>query len=213
MGQVQAVRVESEEMEALVRPRSGGERSEPERRGGTNASASPGDAASGKPPAPDPEVPSKRLRRRFSATYKRRILEQVDGCGPGRIAALLRREGLYSSHLTTWKHISGRLGKRPAWSPVSEAGRRWCAMHSPAKTKSCDAIMTGSRSACVRLRRLSGSKKNFASSWGSRRTARQRAARATNDGLPATCTRCRDGGGMSMHGDSSRQLLPETCTR
>lgn len=104
MGQVQAVRVESEEMEALVRPRSGGERSEPERRGGTNASASPGDAASGKPPAPDPEVPSKRLRRRFSATYKRRILEQVDGCGPGRIAALLRREGLYSSHLTTWKH-------------------------------------------------------------------------------------------------------------
>ncbi len=54
---------------------------------------------------PDPEVPAKATRRHFSAAYKKRILEAVDACdkGCGDIAALLRREGLYSSHLTTWK--------------------------------------------------------------------------------------------------------------
>jgi transposase len=66
--------------------------------------AATGNAVNSGPPVPDPEVPSKQLRRRFSATYKRRILQEVEGCGPGGIAALLRREGLYSSHLTTWKH-------------------------------------------------------------------------------------------------------------
>jgi len=57
------------------------------------------------PIIPDPEVPAKATRRHFSAAYKKRILEAVDACekGSGDIAALLRREGLYSSHLTTWK--------------------------------------------------------------------------------------------------------------
>ena len=55
--------------------------------------------------APDPEVPAKARRRRFSAQYKKRILDEADGCKdvPGAIGALLRREGLYSSHLTTWR--------------------------------------------------------------------------------------------------------------
>jgi transposase len=83
--------------------RSGGERSDPERR---------------EPPTPtvgvvhlegierpDPEVPAKARRRRFSAQYKKKILEEADGCkgNPGAMGALLRREGLYSSHLTTWR--------------------------------------------------------------------------------------------------------------
>jgi transposase-like protein len=42
-------------------------------------------------------------RRRFSAEYKLRILAEADRCGPGALGALLRREGLYSSHLTTWR--------------------------------------------------------------------------------------------------------------
>ena len=43
-------------------------------------------------------------RRRFSAQHKRKILEQADRCSaPGEIGALLRREGLYSSHLSTWR--------------------------------------------------------------------------------------------------------------
>ena len=46
-------------------------------------------------PRPDPEVPAKATRRRFSARYKLRILEQADGCESGEVGALLRREGLY----------------------------------------------------------------------------------------------------------------------
>jgi transposase len=53
---------------------------------------------------PDPEVPGKRPRRKFTAKYKLRILAEVDACTqPGQIGALLRREGLYSSNLTTWR--------------------------------------------------------------------------------------------------------------
>jgi transposase-like protein len=53
---------------------------------------------------PDPEVPEKAARRRFTAEYKLNILRQADQARtPGEIGALLRREGLYSSHLTTWR--------------------------------------------------------------------------------------------------------------
>ena len=58
------------------------------------------------PPAiPDPEVVVKPKRRQFTAEYKRCILQEAEACTqPGEVGALLRREGLYSSHLTTWRH-------------------------------------------------------------------------------------------------------------
>ena len=53
---------------------------------------------------PDPEVVPRAKRRQFSAQYKLRILTEADQCTQrGEIGALLRREGLYSSHLTTWR--------------------------------------------------------------------------------------------------------------
>ena len=53
---------------------------------------------------PDPEVVAKAKRRRFSAEYRLKILRQADGCkAPGELGALLRREGLYSSLLSTWR--------------------------------------------------------------------------------------------------------------
>ena len=53
---------------------------------------------------PNPEVPEKAERRRFSAEYKLKILRQADECrDPGSLGALLRKEGLYSSNLTTWR--------------------------------------------------------------------------------------------------------------
>ena len=53
---------------------------------------------------PDPEVPEKMLRRKFTAKYKLQILAEADTCTqPGQLGALLRREGLYSSSLTTWR--------------------------------------------------------------------------------------------------------------
>ena len=52
----------------------------------------------------NPEVWPRAQRRRFSAEYKLRILEEASASsGSGQIGALLRREGLYSSHLTTWR--------------------------------------------------------------------------------------------------------------
>jgi transposase-like protein len=53
---------------------------------------------------PDPEVVATAQRRQFTSADKRRILEAADRCTqPGEIGALLRKEGIYSSHLTTWR--------------------------------------------------------------------------------------------------------------
>jgi transposase-like protein len=82
--------------------RSGGERSEAPRSGGSStvervSSASPQEI-------PDPEVVARPKRRRFTAEYKLRILREAErGKGLGEIGALLRREGLYSSHLVLWR--------------------------------------------------------------------------------------------------------------
>ena len=53
---------------------------------------------------PNPEVVARAKRRRFTGEYKQRILTQTDAAkGSGEIGAMLRREGLYSSHLTKWR--------------------------------------------------------------------------------------------------------------
>ena len=53
---------------------------------------------------PDPEVSDKAVRRKFTAKYKLSILQKADVCSePSGIGALLRREGLYSSNLNTWR--------------------------------------------------------------------------------------------------------------
>jgi len=81
------------------------ERSEPERSEGERSEAA-GKAGAGpvEVPRPDPEVVAKPRRRAFTAEYKRRILNEADAARfSGTIGALLRREGLYSSHLVTWR--------------------------------------------------------------------------------------------------------------
>ena len=52
---------------------------------------------------PSPEVEPRATRRRFTAEYKRRILAEADACPRGEVGALLRREGLYYSHLAKWR--------------------------------------------------------------------------------------------------------------
>ena len=55
---------------------------------------------------PKAEVDEKAVRRRFTAEYKIKILEEADGCQElGQLGALLRREGLYSSHLANWRRL------------------------------------------------------------------------------------------------------------
>jgi transposase-like protein len=89
-----------------------------------------------KEPAPDPEVTVKASRRRFSERYKLGILRRADTCaGPGELGALLRREGLYSSHLTTWRRqrdagaLQGLKAKKrgpkpPVDSPLIKENKR-----------------------------------------------------------------------------------------
>ncbi len=72
---------------------------------------------------PNAEVLPRAKRRRFSAEYKLRILEEADASsGSGQIGALLRREGLYSSHLTTWRRqrAQGQLDGLSPKPPVDE---------------------------------------------------------------------------------------------
>ena len=56
------------------------------------------------PAVPDPELVEGPQRRRYTAAYKLRIVQEADACTqPGEVGALLRREGLYTSHLTYWR--------------------------------------------------------------------------------------------------------------
>lgn len=86
-------------------PTGATERREPERSEGERSGVAPvGSGHEGARSRPDPEVLEQPKRRRFTAAYKRRIVEEADACTEhGEIGALLRREGLYSSHLTTWR--------------------------------------------------------------------------------------------------------------
>jgi transposase-like protein len=108
------------------------ERSEADRSG---AGAAPDARAAGSPGRPDPEVVVDAKRRTFTAEYKLRVLAAADAAvGHGGIGALLRREGLYSSHLVTWrrerqagilKGLTPRTrGPKPTRSPQDEEIRQ-----------------------------------------------------------------------------------------
>ena len=108
----------------------GAERSEAER-SEVERSAAPGEATS----APDPEVVAKAQRRQFTADYKKRILAEAEAAQqPGAIGAMLRREGLYSSHLTYWRQqgeeamhsalAPHRRGPKPKHDPLFEEVRK-----------------------------------------------------------------------------------------
>ena len=87
---------------------SEGERSEPER-------ATEPDG--GRRTTPDPEVVQRPVRRRFTADYKQRILAEVDAAADTRtVGRILRREGLYSSHLANWRKTRDQ-SQRAAFEP------------------------------------------------------------------------------------------------
>ena len=82
---------------------------------------------------PDPEVPERPVRRRFSARYKLDILAEIDATTePGGIGVILRREGLYSSHLVDWRRARdrgalealARPSGRPRPNPLAKENER-----------------------------------------------------------------------------------------
>jgi len=104
---------------------------EPERRGDerSEAARSGGSLTGEREAAPlplDPEVPARHAKRRFTTAYKLDILRRADACSrPGELGALLRREGLYSSHLVTWRRQRehGLTPKRRGRKPTSSDPR------------------------------------------------------------------------------------------
>jgi transposase-like protein len=116
---------DSRMVELTALERREGERSDPSRSGGAANSR-----RAAIPPAPDPEVVAKAQRRKFTAEYKLGIVEEADRVtDPGAIGTLLRREGLYSSHLVEWRRLrdagalgalSKKRGRKPTRNPLAE---------------------------------------------------------------------------------------------
>jgi transposase len=86
-------------------------------RSGEAANAAGAPAPGLRSPVPDSEVVARPHRRRFTAEYKRSIIDQADAArDAGAVGALLRREGLYSSHLATWRR-QRKQGELDALTP------------------------------------------------------------------------------------------------
>ncbi len=97
----------------------------------------------------DPEVNEKPVRRRFDAAYTLRILEEADRCTePGQLGELLRREGLYSSHLANWRRLREQ-GSLQSLGP-KKRGRK--AKRKDATTKELDRLRRENQRLAERLR-------------------------------------------------------------
>lgn len=119
--------------EAGVPKRSSGEPGEPERSEGTPGESAVPAGTTAPSAMPDPEVPERAQRRHYSAEYKLAILKEADACRePGELGALLRREGIYFSHVKSWRRqremgaLSGLAPKKrgPKARPTNPLARR-----------------------------------------------------------------------------------------
>ena len=97
----------------------------------------------------NPEVNEKPVRRHFDAAYKLRILEEADRCTePGQLGELLRREGLYSSHLTNWRRLREE-GSLQSLAP-KKRGRK--AKRNDAATQELEQLRRDNQRLAERLR-------------------------------------------------------------
>jgi hypothetical protein len=115
-------------------------------------------------------VPEKAKRRQFSPEYKLRVLREADACrGEGEIGALLRREGLYSSHLTT----GGGAGCRTTGGPGTEEAGPSC---RSASSRQNWRNRSAGRAPRERLRQAGDHRrqKSWPRSWGARWGPEQR---------------------------------------
>ncbi|MGH2870457.1 MAG: hypothetical protein ACRDNK_23175 [Solirubrobacteraceae bacterium] len=106
---------------------------------------SPARSTSDRQTRPDPEVVERARQRSFTAEYRMAILREADACTEkGQIGALLRREGLYSSHLTVWRRcrdeaarvgLGQRRGRKPAHPAEIENAR--LVRRTPSSPRNC----------------------------------------------------------------------------
>ncbi len=99
----------------------------------------------------DPELVERPKRRRFTAEYKLRILREADACTrPGEVGALLRREGLYTSHLTEWRQ-QREAGALRRWGGRGGGSRR---IRWRSRTRRCAGGWSGPRRSSQKARRV-----------------------------------------------------------
>lgn len=155
--------------------------------------------------SPDPEVPAKAQRRKFSAEDKKRILEDVErATGHGGIGAVLRREGIYSSTLYGWrkerdaavhKAFSQKRGPRPQRNPLA------------GKTKSCVARISACRKSWRKPTSSSTFKKKWPSCWVIR-SQRFPTGRSDHDCPGSTSSFNRNEAGVPGVVGAARDLVP-----
>jgi transposase len=118
-------------------------------------------------PVPDPELIERAHRRRFTSEYKFAILAEADGLTrPGEVGALLRREGLYSSHLSDWRRqrdqgaheaLSRPRGRTPAEPlQIENAELRRRLVHTEAELEKARRVIEVQGNVCALLGELHG---------------------------------------------------------
>jgi len=111
-------------------------------RSGEAANAAGAPTPGPRPPVPDSEVIAKPRRRSFTAEYKRSIIDQADAAqDAGAVGLLLRHEGLYSSHLATWR----RQRKQGAIDALTPKKRGPKVVVSPLVKENRDLLATNAR--------------------------------------------------------------------
>jgi transposase-like protein len=110
------------------------------------------------------EVVAKATRRGFTVEYKRKIVREADACKtPGTVGALLRREGLDSSHLTTWR--AARERGELAGAPKKRGPVRRVAIRATRSSPSKRGRSTGGSSALPGLRPWFNCKNKWRRCW------------------------------------------------
>ena len=150
-------------------------------------------------PTPDPEVVAKPKRRKFTAQYRLRILEEAESCTqPGEVGRLLRREGLYSSHLTEWRRAR-REGSLQGLTP-SKRGRKLAERNPSARRcTSSRRKWLGWRRSCTPPIRSWTSREKLPGCWDSASNTGR-----TADGRPAARIAGRRGAGVPSAGGVPR---------
>ena len=141
-------------------------------------------------PTPDPEVVAKPKRRKFTAQYRLRILEEAESCTqPGEVGRLLRREGLYSSHLTEWRRAR-REGSLQGLTPSTRSEARRAQPPQP-KVHELEAKVARLEKSCTPPIRSWTSREKLPGCWASASNTGR-----TADGRPAARIAGRRGAGV-----------------
>ena len=110
---------------------------------------------------PDPEVPERARRRTFTAKYKLEVLADYDAAPEGEKGAVLRREGLYSSHIVQWRKARD-AGALAGWPPRAAASG---VMRRPSRSPGCKARSSDWSRSWPRPAPWWMSRQNFTRSW------------------------------------------------